>query len=74
MQGLAGTNESICASLMNKELRTADKKTSCAMWELAASGTGTLTYAHITKALRGIRWGGIVHSKDSSKDEHTLLP
>jgi hypothetical protein len=59
-QGLAGTNESIYANLMKTELHTADKTTSCAMWDLAASGT--LTYAHITNAMR-TRWGGIYTAK-----------
>jgi hypothetical protein len=34
------------------------------MWELAASGT--LTYAHITNALR-IRWGGIYTAKIAAR-------
>jgi endonuclease/exonuclease/phosphatase (EEP) superfamily protein YafD len=68
-QGLAGTNESIYANLMHTELRTADKKTSCAMWDLAASGT--LTYAHITNAMR-TRWGGIYTAKIAAEDEQTL--
>ena len=34
-QGHAGTNESIYANLMKKELSTADKKLSSAMWDLA---------------------------------------
>jgi ribonuclease HI len=63
-QGLAGTNESIYANLMKQELLTADKKISSAMWDLAANGT--LTYAHITNAMR-IRWGGIYTAKIAAR-------
>ena len=63
-QGMAGTNESIYASLMKKELSTADKKLSSAMWDLAASGT--LTYAHITNVMRA-RWGGIYTAKIAAR-------
>ena len=63
-QGHAGTNESIYANLMKKELSTADKKLSSAMWDLAASGT--LTYAHVTNAMRA-RWGGIYTAKIAAR-------
>jgi ribonuclease HI len=63
-QGLAGTNESIYANLMKQEQLTADKKISSEMWDLAANGT--LTYAHITNAMR-IRWGGIYTAKIAAR-------
>jgi hypothetical protein len=56
-EGLAWTNESInVINFMKEELCTADKKHSCAMWDLATNNT--LTYANITNAMRA-RWGGI---------------
>ena len=65
-QGVAGTNESVYATLMKQELCTADKKISMAMWDLAASGTGSLTYAHITNAMRA-RWGGLYTAKTAAR-------
>jgi hypothetical protein len=45
VQGVAGTNESVYAALMQTELRTADTHASTSMWDLATSGR--LTFAHI---------------------------
>jgi hypothetical protein len=64
MQGLAGTNGSVYGNLMKQKLPTADKNISCAMWDLAANGT--LTYAHITNAMRA-RWGGIYTAKTAAR-------
>jgi hypothetical protein len=63
-QGVVGTNESVYASLMQTELRTADTKASTSMWDLATSGK--LTFSHISNAMRA-RWGGIYTAKTAAR-------
>jgi hypothetical protein len=68
MQGLAGTKESVYGNLMKQELLTADKKISCAMWDLAANGALTYALMHLQLVPKAIKLA--LHGQMASRWAH----